>query len=101
VVTAGFIDVHQHGQDLASQKLKAFDGGRQLSKWNWNPDVGKFLAAKKGRSILHYGTAASHRARAVWRLMRRSRWRNIAELWRGNQPASNGCATSQDFRSSA
>ena len=26
VVTAGFIDLHQHGQELASQKLKAQDG---------------------------------------------------------------------------
>ena len=63
VVTAGFIDVHQHGQDLASQKLKAFDGvTTALEMEIGDPDVGKFLAAKKGHSILHYGTAASHLA---------------------------------------
>ena len=66
VVTAGFIDVHQHGQDLASQKLKAFDGvTTALEMEIGDPDVGKFLAAKKGRSILHYGTAASRLRRAV------------------------------------
>src|SRR5690242_3480833 len=26
VVAPGFIDVHQHGQELASQRVKAFDG---------------------------------------------------------------------------
>ena len=26
VVAPGFIDLHQHGQELASQRVKAFDG---------------------------------------------------------------------------
>src|ERR1700733_8395029 len=26
VVAPGFIDLHEHGQDLASQRVKAFDG---------------------------------------------------------------------------
>ena len=63
VVTAGFIDVHQHGQDLASQRLKAFDGvTTALEMEIGDPDVGKFLAAKQGHSLIHYGTTASHLA---------------------------------------
>jgi N-acyl-D-aspartate/D-glutamate deacylase len=61
VVSPGFIDLHQHGQDLASQRVKAFDGvTTALEMEIGTPDVTQFLNAKQGHSLIHYGTTASH-----------------------------------------
>jgi len=61
VVAPGFIDLHQHGQDLASQRVKAFDGVTTALEMEIGaPDVTQFLNSKQGRSLIHYGTTASH-----------------------------------------
>jgi len=63
VVAPGFIDLHQHGQDLESERVKALDGvttGLELEIGV--PDVAQFLKAKEGHSLIHFGTAASHAA---------------------------------------
>ncbi len=61
VVAPGFIDLHQHGQDLASQRVKALDGVTTAQELEIGaPDVTEFLKAKEGHSIIHYGTSASH-----------------------------------------
>jgi N-acyl-D-aspartate/D-glutamate deacylase len=61
VVAPGFIDLHQHGQDLASQRVKAFDGVTTALELEIGaPDVATFLLAKEGRSLINYGTSASH-----------------------------------------
>src|SRR3989441_12415301 len=61
VIAPGFIDLHQHGQDLASQRVKALDGVTMALELELGaPDVAQFLKAKEGRSLIHYGTAASH-----------------------------------------
>jgi cytosine/adenosine deaminase-related metal-dependent hydrolase len=61
VVSPGFIDLHQHAQDLASQRLKALDGVTTALELEIGaPDVAQFLKAKEGRSLIHYGTSASH-----------------------------------------
>jgi N-acyl-D-aspartate/D-glutamate deacylase len=61
VVAPGFIDLHQHGQDLESQRLKAMDGvTTALEMEIGSSDVAGFLASKQGKSLIHYGTAASH-----------------------------------------
>jgi len=63
VVAPGFIDLHQHGQDLASQRVKALDGVTMALELEIGaPDVTQFLKAKEGRSLIHYGTSASHAA---------------------------------------
>jgi len=63
VVAPGFIDLHQHGQDLASQRVKALDGVTTALELEIGvPDVAGFLKAKQGRSLIHYGTSASHLA---------------------------------------
>jgi N-acyl-D-aspartate/D-glutamate deacylase len=63
VVAPGFIDLHQHAQDAASSRLKAFDGVTTgLEMEIGVPDVRRFLHEKQGRSLIHYGTAASHPA---------------------------------------
>lgn len=61
VVAPGFIDLHQHGQALDSERVKAFDGvTTALEMEIGKPDVAAFLKEKEGRSIIHYGTTASH-----------------------------------------
>lgn len=61
VVAPGFIDLHQHGQEPASQRVKAFDGVTTALEMEIGvPDVAAFLKLKEGRSIIHYGTTASH-----------------------------------------
>jgi hypothetical protein len=61
VVAPGFIDLHQHGQDMASQRVKALDGVTTALELEIGvPDVGQFLKEKEGRSLINYGTSASH-----------------------------------------
>jgi N-acyl-D-aspartate/D-glutamate deacylase len=61
VVAPGFIDLHQHGQDLASQRVKAFDGVTTALELEIGvPDVATFLKSKQGSSLINYGTNASH-----------------------------------------
>jgi Amidohydrolase family len=61
VVAPGFIDLHQHGQDLASERVKALDGVTTALELEIGaPDVAEFLKAKESHSLIHYGTSASH-----------------------------------------
>jgi N-acyl-D-aspartate/D-glutamate deacylase len=63
VVAPGFIDLHQHGQEIESQRVKALDGVTTALELEVGaPDVAQFLKAKEGCSILHYGSSASHAA---------------------------------------
>src|SRR5271169_1430879 len=61
IVAPGFIDLHQHAQDLESQRVKALDGVTTALELEIGaPDVAQFLQAEAGHSLIHYGTAASH-----------------------------------------
>ncbi len=61
LVAPGFIDLHQHAQDMASQRVKAMDGVTTALELEIGaPDVAEFLKAKEGRSLIHFGTAASY-----------------------------------------
>lgn len=61
VVSPGFIDLHQHGQELASQRVKAFDGVTSALEMEIGvADVTKFFQSKERHSLIHYGTTASH-----------------------------------------
>src|SRR6202041_2489919 len=63
IVAPGFIDLHQHGQDVASSRLKAFDGVTTALEMEIGvPDVAAFLQKKDGHSMINYGTTASHAA---------------------------------------
>jgi N-acyl-D-aspartate/D-glutamate deacylase len=63
VVAPGFIDLHQHGQELESQRVKAFDGVTTALEMEIGvPDVAQFLQSKDGKSLINYGTTASHAA---------------------------------------
>ncbi|MGD0569707.1 MAG: amidohydrolase family protein [Candidatus Sulfotelmatobacter sp.] len=61
VVAPGFIDLHQHGQDIASERVKALDGVTSALELEIGaPDVALFLKSKEGHSLIHCGTSASH-----------------------------------------
>jgi N-acyl-D-aspartate/D-glutamate deacylase len=61
VVAPGFIDLHQHSQDIESQRVKALDGVTTALEMEIGvPDVAQFLKDKEGHSLIHYGTSASH-----------------------------------------
>ena len=61
VVAPGFIDLHQHGQDLASQRVKAFDGVTTALEMEIGvPDVAEFLKSRERHSLINFGTTASH-----------------------------------------
>jgi N-acyl-D-aspartate/D-glutamate deacylase len=63
VVAPGFIDLHQHGQEMESQRVKALDGVTTALELEIGaPDVAEFLKTKEGHSLIHYGTSASHPA---------------------------------------
>jgi N-acyl-D-aspartate/D-glutamate deacylase len=63
LVAPGFIDLHQHSQDIESQRVKALDGVTTALELEIGvPDVAQFLKAKEGHSLIHYGTSASHAA---------------------------------------
>ena len=63
VVAPGFIDLHQHGQEMESQRVKALDGVTTALELEIGaPDVAQFLKTKGGHSLIHYGTSASHAA---------------------------------------
>ncbi len=60
VVAPGFIDLHQHSQGIASQRVKALDGVTTALELEIGaPDVDQFLKLKEGHSLIHYGTSAS------------------------------------------
>ena len=63
IVAPGFIDLHQHSQELESQRVKALDGVTTALEMEIGvPDVAQFLQAKDGHSLINYGTSASHAA---------------------------------------
>src|SRR5262249_3231820 len=66
VVAPGFIDLHQHHHDAESYALKAMDGVTTALELEIGaPDVARFLADHEGRSLIHFGTSASHAVKRV------------------------------------
>src|SRR5215467_2203789 len=63
IVAPGFIDLHQHGQDIESQRAKALDGVTTALEMEIGvQDVAEFFRAKNGHALINYGTSASHAA---------------------------------------
>jgi N-acyl-D-aspartate/D-glutamate deacylase len=63
IVAPGFIDLHQHGQSDDDYRLKAFDGvTTALEMEIGTPDVSGFLAARRNRALINYGTTADYDA---------------------------------------
>jgi len=60
-VAPGFIDLHQHDLSPDGMRLKAMDGVTTALELEIGPpDVGVFLKEHSGKSLLNYGTTASH-----------------------------------------
>jgi N-acyl-D-aspartate/D-glutamate deacylase len=96
VVAPGFIDLHQHGQDLESGRLKAFDGVTTALELEIGvQDVADFLRRKDSRSLINYGASASHlaaRARAFGAAM------NEGTTIPPSGPATAQAATEEQMR---
>jgi N-acyl-D-aspartate/D-glutamate deacylase len=61
VVTAGFIDLHSHGQDSENYGLKVHDGvttGLEMEV-GVNP-LSEWYAAREGRSLINFGATSGH-----------------------------------------
>ncbi len=61
IVSPGFIDLHTHVNDAATYRLAAQQGvTTALELEIGSPDVAAFYDARRGRSPINFGTAASH-----------------------------------------
>ena len=63
VVSPGFIDLHQHGQDEENYRFKAMDGvTTALELEVGTGDVDAWYAQRDGKSLVNYGVSAGHLA---------------------------------------
>ena len=63
VVSPGFIDLHQHGQNEENYRFKAQDGvTTALELEVGTGDVDRWYAEREGKSVINYGVSAGHLA---------------------------------------
>lgn len=63
VVSPGFIDLHQHGQNEENYRFKAQDGvTTALELEVGTGDVDRWYAEREGKSLINYGVSAGHLA---------------------------------------
>jgi N-acyl-D-aspartate/D-glutamate deacylase len=63
VVSPGFIDLHQHGQDEENYRFKAMDGvTTALELEVGTGDVDAWYATREQKSLINYGVSAGHLA---------------------------------------
>lgn len=63
VVSSGFIDLHQHGQDEENYRFKAMDGvTTALELEVGTGDVDAWYAKREGKSLINYGVSIGHLA---------------------------------------
>jgi N-acyl-D-aspartate/D-glutamate deacylase len=61
VVTAGFIDLHQHGQTPENYRLKAHDGVTTALELEIGVSpVASWYSAREGKALIHYGASVGH-----------------------------------------
>lgn len=61
VVSPGFIDLHQHGQDAENYRVKAMDGvTTALELETGTADVDRWYAERKGKTLINYGVSVGH-----------------------------------------
>ncbi|HKV36731.1 MAG TPA: amidohydrolase family protein [Pyrinomonadaceae bacterium] len=63
VVSPGFIDLHQHGQNEENARFKALDGVTSALELEVGTgDVDRWYADRAGKSLINYGVSAGHLA---------------------------------------
>ena len=63
VVSPGFIDLHQHGQNEENFRFKALDGVTSALELEVGTgDVDRWYADRAGKSLINYGVSAGHLA---------------------------------------
>ena len=63
VVSPGFIDLHQHGQNEENYRFKALDGVTSALELEVGTgDVDRWYADRAGKSLINYGVSAGHLA---------------------------------------
>src|SRR6476469_1832528 len=63
VVSPGFIDLHQHGQDEENFRYKAMDGVTSALELEVGTgDVDRWYSEREGKSLINYGVSAGHLA---------------------------------------
>ena len=61
VVSPGFIDIHQHGQDAENYRYKAMDGVTTVLELEMGTnDVDKWYAEREGKAIINHGVSIGH-----------------------------------------
>jgi N-acyl-D-aspartate/D-glutamate deacylase len=61
IVSPGFIDLHWHGTDPASDRFELLDGVTSSFELEIGvADVDAFYRARQGKSLIHHGAAAGH-----------------------------------------
>src|SRR5229473_360087 len=61
VVAAGFIDLHQHGQDAENYAAKAADGVTTALELEVGvADIDRWYGEREGKSLIHYGASVGH-----------------------------------------
>ena len=61
VVTAGFIDLHSHGQDEENYRYKAMDGVTTALELEVGASpVAQWYAAREGKSLINFGATVGH-----------------------------------------
>ncbi len=67
VVAPGFVDLHAHGQCARSNEFQAMDGVTTALELELGvPDIKRFLAARQGNAIIHFGATISHGVLRTW-----------------------------------
>jgi len=66
VVAPGFIDLHEHQQDVPTYRLKALDGVTTALELEMGvPDISRFIEARRGRTLINFGATAGHESARV------------------------------------
>jgi N-acyl-D-aspartate/D-glutamate deacylase len=61
VVSPGFIDIHQHGQDQENYKYKVMDGvTTALELEMGTSDIDKWYSEREGKAIINHGVSIGH-----------------------------------------
>ena len=61
VISPGFIDLHQHGQDQENYRAKAMDGVTTALELEYGTaDVDRWYAERDGKALINYGVSVGH-----------------------------------------